>query len=122
MAAMRDEKGRFVKGHPDAAKGAKRGRPKRPTEERYLKAMTQCVTVDDWKKVIHTAVARAKAGDGQARQWLSDYLIGKPTQRVLADVTTAGESLNARYDEQQRARTLLTLIDALRAGMSAGDT
>jgi hypothetical protein len=33
-------------------------------------------------KIIDTAVARAKAGDATSRQWLSDHLIGKPTQRM----------------------------------------
>lgn len=77
MAAKRDQNGRFVKGH-----GGGPGRPKRSTEEKYLKALSKIVTSKDWEKVIMTALSRAKAGDGNARQWLSDYLIGKPLQRT----------------------------------------
>jgi len=37
--------------------------------------------MDDWNTIIDSTVARAKAGDSTARQWLSDYLLGKPVQR-----------------------------------------
>jgi len=37
--------------------------------------------VTDWNTIIDSAVARAKAGDSTARQWLSDYLLGKPVQK-----------------------------------------
>ncbi len=83
--AVRDEKGRFVKGHAPTNKG-KGGRRKRSTEEQYLKRMAKIVTIGDWDKVVHTAVARAKAGDPVARKWLSDYLIGSPTQRTELDI------------------------------------
>ena len=56
--------------------------------------MVKVVTLADWEKITLTAVARAKSGDNQARKWLSEYLLGPPVQRLSADVTTAGESLN----------------------------
>lgn len=77
----RDAKGRFLKGHAPMNNG-KGGRPKRGTEEQYLKRMTKIVTLADWDKVVHVAVARAKAGDAVARKWLSDYLIGMPVQKT----------------------------------------
>jgi hypothetical protein len=52
--------------------------------------MLGCVKIADWKKITNTAVARAKAGDAKARQWLSDYIYGKPVQRVNADITANG--------------------------------
>jgi len=76
MAEGRDENGRFVKGHNGGP-----GRPKRSTEEKYLTALSRHVTLKDWATIVNTAVARAKAGDSTARQWLSDYLMGKPVQR-----------------------------------------
>lgn len=80
--ADRNEKGQFIAGN-GAAKGNSGGpgRPKRSTEERYLRALSRHVTLKDWAKIVDTAVARAKAGDATARQWLSDYLMGKPVQR-----------------------------------------
>lgn len=50
-------------------------------EERYLAALYRRVSTADWNAIIDSAVARAKAGDSTARQWLSDYLLGKPVQR-----------------------------------------
>ena len=76
MAEGRDENGRFVKGHNGGP-----GRPKRSTEEKYLTALSRHVTLKDWATIVNTAVARAKAGDSTARQWLSDYLMGKPVQK-----------------------------------------
>jgi len=43
--------------------------------------MAREVSMDDWKKIIHVAVARAKSGEAASRQWLSDYLLGKPVQK-----------------------------------------
>lgn len=82
MVADRNSKGQFVAGN-GAAKGNRGGpgRPKRSTEERYLSALSRRVTMKDWRVIVDTAVARAKAGDTKARQWLSDYLLGKPVQR-----------------------------------------
>lgn len=77
MAAARKANGQFAIGHS----GNPNGRPKRSTEERYLAALSRRVKMEDWYKIIDTALARAKAGDAAARQWLSDYLMGKPIQR-----------------------------------------
>lgn len=73
----RKANGQFAKGHS----GNPRGRPKRSVEEKYLAALYRRVSIDDWNKIIDSAVSRAKAGDSTARQWLSDYLLGKPLQR-----------------------------------------
>lgn len=78
---QRDSNGRFIKGNT-AASGANGGRYKRSIEEKYLKALSRRVTMDDWNKIINKAITRAKAGDAKARQWLSDYLMGKPIQRM----------------------------------------
>ena len=79
--AQRDSNGRFVKGNT-AGKGGNGGRPKRSVEEKYIKALSRRVTMKDWNKIIDVAFQFAKAGDARARQWLSDYLMGKPIQRT----------------------------------------
>lgn len=71
----RDELGHFVKGNK-----ASPGRTKRPTEIEYLNILKQGVTPDDWQKIVRTAVSLAMAGDWKAREWLSNYLVGKPPQ------------------------------------------
>ncbi|MBU0792114.1 MAG: hypothetical protein KKC55_16830 [Gammaproteobacteria bacterium] len=89
MAKVRDNAGRFIKGHPGNPNA--KGRPKRKTEEKYLRALQKSVTQKDWRAIAERAVSDAKRGDKAARQWLSDYLLGKPQQFV--DVTSAGEAL-----------------------------
>ena len=79
--AQRDSNGRFTKGNK-AAQGSGGGRPRRCVEEKYLQALSRRVTMKDWEKVITVAIQFAKAGDARARQWLSDYLMGKPIQRM----------------------------------------
>lgn len=76
----RDEKGRFAKGN----KGGP-GRQNRSTEDKYLKALRDSVTIKDWKAISTKAIAQASKGDKAARQWLSDYLLGKPTQNVAIE-------------------------------------
>jgi len=72
----RDDKGRFIKGNK-----ASPGRPKREVEREYLDVMMGVVSLADWRAVVSKAVQQAKRGDGVARKWLSDYLMGTPIQR-----------------------------------------
>ncbi len=73
---VRDERGRFVRGHS----GNPRGKP--IDQFKYLKKMGAAVTASDWRAIIDRAVEQAKRGDPRAREWLSDYLMGKPPQQV----------------------------------------
>lgn len=75
--ANRDEKGRFISGYAGGP-----GRPKRATETDYLDATIESVSLADWKKIAGKAKDDAINGDATARKWLSDYLLGKPTDRV----------------------------------------
>ena len=74
---MRDDKGRFIKGH-----GKTGGRQKRAVEESYLELFKNAVSEPDWLAIIQRAVADAKRGDSVARKFIADYLIGAPVQRV----------------------------------------
>jgi len=58
------------------------GRPKKAVEDKYLKRLQKCVTLKDWEEIIAKAIAQAKRGDGPARKWLSDYLLGTPIQKT----------------------------------------
>ena len=73
----RNSKGQFVKGN----KGGP-GRPKRTKEEKYLTSMVRCVKLKDWRDIVQRAIADAKDGDAKAREWLSNYLLGKPSQEL----------------------------------------
>ena len=80
--------GRFKKGNAFGV-GNRGGRPTRAMELKFLTTLVNTVAPEDWVAIIMKAVAQAKTGDYRARQWLSNYLIGTPIQRVQieADVT-----------------------------------
>lgn len=85
----RDEQGRFQPGH-----GIKSpGRPRRSVEVEYLRALSDEVTIDDWKDIVAAAKEQAKAGDAKAREWLASFVIGKEppalTELALMDVHEA---------------------------------
>lgn len=80
MAIARDEKGRFVKG----ASGNPQGRLPKETEKTYLEVCQNTCTFDVWHEITMKAIEQAKRGDARARQWLSDYLVGKPISMVMA--------------------------------------
>jgi hypothetical protein len=79
---VRDNKGKFVKGHEGTG-----GRKKRVTEEKYLQLLKKTVSPDDWTEIIQRAVLDAKRGDGIARKFIADYLIGAPVQKVDAKIS-----------------------------------
>jgi len=53
--------------------------------------LTTACSLAKWTKICRKAVADAIAGDAIARRWISDYLLGKPVQRV--EVSEAQEEL-----------------------------
>jgi hypothetical protein len=73
----RDDKGRFVKG----VTGNPAGRPKKEREQEYHDILVSVVTPAEWKAVVVKALEQAKRGDGVARKWLADYLIGPPVEK-----------------------------------------
>lgn len=83
--AERNSKGQFVKGHKAYKNG---GRQKRSTEDDYLRALCESVTIEDWKAIAKKATEQAMRGDKAARQWLSDYLLGKPIQNINLEAQT----------------------------------
>ena len=84
----RDERGRFAKGNRAAAKenGGNGGRPSREIEERNIAIVRGTITPEDLRTITLTAIARAKAGDSVARQWVSDWALGKVTEKQEQDV------------------------------------
>lgn len=77
-----------------------KGRPARAVEQEYINAVIDGVSMPQWKKIVKKAVTDAVAGDWRARQWLSDYLIGKPP--TILDIR-AGE-----------AQLLAQILDAMK--------
>lgn len=54
----------------------------RRTESDYMGALLDAVSLDDWREVVTGAVQAAKGGDPQARNWLGQYLIGRPESKA----------------------------------------
>ena len=75
--AERDSNGRFTTGNSGGP-----GRPSRTVEEQYATAISQCVSVDDWKSVCHRALQDAINGCHKSRQFLASYLIGQPRKTI----------------------------------------
>ena len=71
MAKGRDSKGQFTEGNPGGP-----GRPRRQVEVQYLTALTEAISIDDWRAVVGRAVEDAKKGDARARDWISRYMVG----------------------------------------------
>ena len=97
--ANRDEKGRFVRGCKPGP-----GRPSRDVEEDYLKIMRSVVTPERWREICERAYRDAKKGDTSARRFLADYIVGKPVERIEADVTQLAMTLDdwKRMAEERR--------------------
>lgn len=73
--ALRDDRGRY---RPGTCGGP--GRLPRVMEARYLAAMHDCLSIEEWCAIVRRAIDDAKAGDGKARMWLSVYALGRPRQ------------------------------------------
>jgi hypothetical protein len=59
------------------------GRLTKVREREYLDICIKACTREKWERICDRAVNDALAGDYIARKWLSDYIIGPPTQRQL---------------------------------------
>lgn len=70
---LHNKDGKFAVGNPGGP-----GRPKRQTEKAYLEVMMAECPPDEWRAIVQKAVIQARAGEPRAREWLSNYLMGKP--------------------------------------------
>ena len=82
MVAERLANGQFAKNNQVALghKGAG-GRPSRPVEEAYLRAIKEAMPSEAWVKCLRVYAARAQSGDRYALRFFADYLLGKPLER-----------------------------------------
>ncbi len=77
------------------------GRAPRPVEEKYRLWLIGRVSQADWEMIVDVAKSRAKCGDDRARQWLSDWCMGKPVERT-EHTGAEGEALTViiqQYDD-----------------------
>lgn len=117
--AGRDKRGRFAPGNPGGP-----GRPSKAREAAYLAVIREVATLDDFAKVVVTALLNAQKGDGQARDWLSSYLIGKPAQAIDIRHEEGGGSLEEQFAHLSDAELeeIVASANSTRSGAGAGDT
>lgn len=98
MEKQRDDKGRFVKGHT----GNPNGRMPKEREIKFYDLTLSAVSENDWTDIVLAAVKLAKRGDAQARKWLSDYLLGLPSQSLELSGKNSGPiELVVRYAKKE---------------------
>lgn len=68
----------------------------RRTESDYMGALLDVVTLEDWRDIVASTVAAAKAGDTSARTFLAQYLVGRPELKAPAPVTVVVQQLSGR--------------------------
>lgn len=73
MAKKIPKTGQFKPGNPGGP-----GRPAREKEKTYLLALSEAVPLDRWRRIAERAAEDAEKGDHRSREWLSNYLIGRP--------------------------------------------
>jgi hypothetical protein len=66
----------------------------RRTEGDYMGVMLDAVSLDDWRSVVNGALQAAKGGDPQARNWLAQYLMGKPEAKAPTPLMVVVNQLN----------------------------
>jgi len=68
----------------------------RRTEGDYMGVLLDAVTLDDWRGVVTGALQAAKGGDPQARNWLAQYLVGRPEMKAPTPLNIVVQQLNGR--------------------------
>ena len=66
----------------------------RRTEGDYMGVLLDAVTLDDWRGVVVGALRDAKGGDPQARNWLAQYLVGRPEGKAPTPLNIVVQQLN----------------------------
>jgi len=66
------------------------------TQESYMGALLDAVSLDDWREVVTGAVQAAKGGDAQARAWLGQHLVGKPESKAPTAVNVIVHQLQGK--------------------------
>ena len=93
----RNPQGQFTAGNPGGP-----GRPRRAIEREYLAALSEAVTLEDWREIVKAAVTGAKQGDTKARDWLCRYLLGERSMTLTDLAADEASELSAEQDILER--------------------
>lgn len=89
----RDRRGQFAQGNTGGP-----GRPPRPVELHYLRAISDACPLETWRDIVTKAVDLAKGGDAQARAWLSKYLCGDSTLKASLPVPSMADLIGQGFE------------------------
>lgn len=78
--------------------GNPNGRPPRETERSYIDVMAKRLDVATWDRIVTQAVKDAEAGDRFARNFLANYMMGRPIERIKSEQDWTPEQLAAALD------------------------
>jgi hypothetical protein len=102
----RQSNGRFAVGNPGGP-----GRPRRAVELDYLASLADAVPLKRWKRIVARAVEDSEAGDPKARRWLSEFLVGRQPEALMALAVT---EVAGTLDEEIQARAASLRASVLR--------
>lgn len=66
----------------------------RRTEGDYMGVLLDTVTLNDWRSVVNGALQAAKSGDPQARNWMAQYLVGRPEGKAPTPMNVVVQQLS----------------------------
>ncbi len=66
------------------------------TQDSYMGALLDAVSLDDRREVVTGSVQAAKGGDPQARNWLGQYLVGRPDAKAPTAVNVIVHQLQGK--------------------------
>ena len=123
MANNRDKDGRFLPGHKqnsDSNNGGNNkiaiGRPSKAKEAKYLRKLNQMITMPEWTAICRRALEDAKNGDDRARNWIGNYLMGKPNpvfdERFHQNLLPGAGAFDEPDFDQPRVR-VMAVIDGI---------
>lgn len=114
--AVRDPKtGRFIRGHTNISSG----RPPRPTEAKYLQAMSEAVSLEDWRTATKKMLDLAKAGDVAAYKVIVPYFAGLPVQRLQLSAADADRLAAVLREFERRGVSASVIFEQMFAEMAA---
>jgi hypothetical protein len=96
----RDENGRWKKG----VSGNKGGRQKKQDAERYYEILRTQVTPERWTVIVDKAIFQAERGDANARNWITNYIIGAPETNINLK-GKGGFDIHVIYENKPKPKT-----------------
>jgi len=96
--AGRTKKGTFAPGHSGGP-----GRPSRATEISYLRMFAEACPPERFREIVESAIEAAKGGDAKAREWISGYLCGNPSDKALLLSKLSAEELKQEFSARRAA-------------------